>query len=423
MTIENEIAGRYLRPMLFGMGSIALGTGVGRGLAILSMPLLTRLFGPEEFGMLALFTAAVSVLSPAVTLRLCQAIPVADNDDDAKGLLLFSIVSACCLSLVVFVIALSVSKLSSLPTAFVPLFDIWPLLLFGVLGAAFLETANMFATRERIYSLIAVSAVTEVLISLAVKAVSAFTLMKSTGLIVGQIVGTWMAAIVILMKCRSLRRGFFSLSRTNFDPLFEKYKDFPLFRLPNQILLSLCVQLPIFFIGTNFGVGSAGQLAVALTIINLPNVFLAKALSKTFFGELAGRKGNYPVWEIYTRLLTILSVFSFAYALAVFSFGQILTDYIFGEQWQQAGLIASIFAFYLPLSFSVNSLQPLLIVTHEHKSMLFITSARLFALLIIIVLTVKLDFSFLSYLKIHAVYVFLYNFVMICFITSKARKM
>ena len=49
---------------------IAMGMGIGQGTLYLSIPLLSRLYTPEEFGRLAVFTALASTVAAVATLRL-----------------------------------------------------------------------------------------------------------------------------------------------------------------------------------------------------------------------------------------------------------------------------------------------------------------------------------------------------------------
>src|SRR5690606_11727504 len=87
---------RKLREKLLGgehgglwRGTLTLlaGSGAGRIIAVLSMPVLTRLYGPEDFGVLALFTALTGMLVPVATLRYVLALPLPRKDGVAINLL------------------------------------------------------------------------------------------------------------------------------------------------------------------------------------------------------------------------------------------------------------------------------------------------------------------------------------------------
>jgi len=57
----------------------------------MTSPILTRLYSPENFGELAVFTSLISIISVISALRYELAIPLPDKDSEAKHLLVLSI--------------------------------------------------------------------------------------------------------------------------------------------------------------------------------------------------------------------------------------------------------------------------------------------------------------------------------------------
>ncbi|MBE7163400.1 MAG: oligosaccharide flippase family protein, partial [Williamsia herbipolensis] len=56
--------------------TILVGTGLGQGLVIAVSPILTRMYGPADFGALAIVTAIASVLGAGATLGVDRAVIV-----------------------------------------------------------------------------------------------------------------------------------------------------------------------------------------------------------------------------------------------------------------------------------------------------------------------------------------------------------
>ena len=56
------------------------GAGAAQMLAVLSMPLLSRLYAPADFGVLGVFMATVTIAAVFVTGRYEMAIPLPDRD-------------------------------------------------------------------------------------------------------------------------------------------------------------------------------------------------------------------------------------------------------------------------------------------------------------------------------------------------------
>lgn len=69
---------RFARSDAFG---IAVGLAIGQGVVLLATPLLTRLYGPEQFGVLTVFMTVATIAAVLGTLRLEVLMPSADEAD------------------------------------------------------------------------------------------------------------------------------------------------------------------------------------------------------------------------------------------------------------------------------------------------------------------------------------------------------
>ena len=68
------------------------GSAFGQLLVLAASPLLTRLYTPEDFGVLGVFTALLMIFGIAVSLRYELAIPLAEDDARMVNLLALSLV-------------------------------------------------------------------------------------------------------------------------------------------------------------------------------------------------------------------------------------------------------------------------------------------------------------------------------------------
>ena len=75
------------------IAKLVLGTVGGRVVLLLAMPVVTRLYKPADFELLAVYAALVGTVAVASCLRFEIAIPLADSDDDAVHLLVLSLMS------------------------------------------------------------------------------------------------------------------------------------------------------------------------------------------------------------------------------------------------------------------------------------------------------------------------------------------
>ena len=79
--------------------TLAGGTTLALGVTVLASPITSRLFGPEAFGLAALFRSGAAMLAAIACLRYEMAIVLPKKDEDAAPLF-----ALCCIALVAMTI-------------------------------------------------------------------------------------------------------------------------------------------------------------------------------------------------------------------------------------------------------------------------------------------------------------------------------
>src|SRR5512133_567535 len=77
----------------FDVLTLTGGTTFAQILTILSVPVLTRLYQPENFGVWALYSSIASIISVIICLRYDYSIMLPESDEDAVNLLGVSFLS------------------------------------------------------------------------------------------------------------------------------------------------------------------------------------------------------------------------------------------------------------------------------------------------------------------------------------------
>src|SRR5690606_18487778 len=81
------------------VGVLAGGTAFAQGLMVLALPLITRLYTPEDFSVLAVYVPILAMVSVIACLRLEVAIPLPEKDIDAANLLTLALLLSVIVSL------------------------------------------------------------------------------------------------------------------------------------------------------------------------------------------------------------------------------------------------------------------------------------------------------------------------------------
>ena len=84
--------------------TLMTGTGLAQAIPIAISPILTRLYGPDEFGVLGLYMAVVSIVVVLVTGRYELAILLPRQDRDAMNVMAVSVLLSGVISAVLWVL-------------------------------------------------------------------------------------------------------------------------------------------------------------------------------------------------------------------------------------------------------------------------------------------------------------------------------
>ena len=100
---------------LKNVGLITGGTAFAQFLSIAFAPLLTRIYEPSDFGLLAVYSSIIAILSIIAGLRYEMAIPLPESESDAINIFFLSFCLIVISSLFIFIgIALFINEISEI---------------------------------------------------------------------------------------------------------------------------------------------------------------------------------------------------------------------------------------------------------------------------------------------------------------------
>lgn len=332
-----------IRRSLFFKNIIAAMTGVSAAqlITFLSMPVITRLYTPQDFGLLATFTSLIGIIAPVVTLSYANAISMPKSDEDA-----ISIASLCmfCTLIIVpltFIIVLlfgaNIADLLNLSNNKYILYFL-PLLMFV---SAFLFVAEQLSVRYGFFKAKAKSYVISIFSANLMKIIFGFIFPNGIVLIIILIL-TRLVNLVSLIKLVPNTKDFNFTTWFNFNGIrsfAQEYKDFPLYRLPQGIINGITLGLPVVIITSFLGVSAAGQYSLAVLILGAPVMLLGQVVGDVLYPRIT--RALLDKTEDATRLFDKINFFLALISIGVFSvvifFGDIIFEFLFGKQWIVAG--------------------------------------------------------------------------------------
>lgn len=351
-----------------GVSVLVGGTAGAQLITVLAAPVLTRLYTPEDFGLLAVYASLLALIGVVASLRYELAIPLPESDVDAAN------VTALCLGLVGLVTILTailvllagqrVAELLGTPT----LAAYFWLLPVGVLFAGAFNVFNYWSVRAKRFSAIAGTRVRQALATIAVQ-LAAFKL-GGVALLCGQAVGQGVGTYS-LGKPALASASFKRVSWKGVIVVARRYRRFPIFTTWAGLFNTAGAQLPPILIAGFFSVSGAGLFALAHRILTLPVTLFGSALQSVFLSGAAQAYRNNQLGVKVSGLLDILTQIAVPPALVLVLVAPDLFELAFGSSWREAGIMAQWMAPWLVLQFCTGPLTIVNAVTeNQHLGLL-----------------------------------------------------
>ena len=284
---ETSFAGDVLK--------LVTGTTFAQLLGILVAPILTCLYGPEAFGILALFMSITGIVQVISCLRYELSIMLPQTDEEAANLLGVSLVSATLITvLTVLVIALGghlFVNLLNAPELESYLWLIPPM----VLMSGYFLALNYWNSRTKHFGRLSIARVTNSVVAAGGKVgagLSGFT--NSGSLILANLTGASISTLTlggqIWRDDRDLLRRGIKLDRMA-DGV-KRYRKFPLINTWAGLLNVLSWQLPNFLLSAFFSTTVVGYYALGDRVLRLPMNLVGSAIAQVFYQRASEAKNE-----------------------------------------------------------------------------------------------------------------------------------
>lgn len=337
---------RFIPKSTYARNVITLmtGTAFAQVLPIAVSPILTRLYRPEDFGVVAIYVAIASILGVLVTGRYELAILIPNHDSDAIHIAALSaglsIFISGLLMLVVITFNQEISHLLGAPELSPWLY--W--LPVSTLLSGIYQSLNYWSNRKNQYKRLAISRTIQSgsmsLVQLCAGHVGAGATGLIGGQLTGQVLSTAALSKIIYQEDKILIQ---SIKKNHTIELAKKYLNYPKYMIPGQLFNTASGYMPLFILGIFFGPVIVGFYSLSQKILLAPMSLIGGAIGDVYRSEAAKHyrdTGN--CLNLYKKTFLKLITLSLIVTVPVFFFGPDLYSLIFGEQWRKAGEIASI---------------------------------------------------------------------------------
>lgn len=356
---------------------IITGNIIAQLLAIIFLPIKSRLYGPELFGEFGIFNATVNLVNGLVCLGLISAIVSPEEDKEASAIYKVCLISCSTFAIILLILVFILS----------PVFRIINLsanyYLVCILMGIFLVINNwasmtyIWGNRKKEYKLLMYNPIIGSIVNFITVIIFAFLDIKSVGLITGAIISQIAIIIHLLLH---LKPTDFKHSINDFKFVLHRYKEFPLYQMPSNFLKGIGGQLPIIIMGTYFGTNFVGNYNMGQSLLYVPITLVGSALGQVHFKQATDLYNNgQDVGEFTYRVVKTILYLAFIPLLICSIFGKYIFQIFLGVQWAMAGTIAQIRSYeflFISMFFSVSYI--LVVLKKQNVVLIYTISTLIF---------------------------------------------
>lgn len=376
--------------------TLAAGTSLAQVIPILATPILTRLFTPEDFGVLGVLVALGTTLGIVATGRYELSMLSLRSNVIALKLALLSLKISIifCLTLTLFIFSFEGQIKNFYKDANFGN-EIYILPIF-VLALSINNIVNYLNIREKNYFAISSANIKRSISQVVTQFVLGYSNI-SIGLVVGQIVSMYYGNLLLLngLLKKGLLKNYERSKKLNVTSLLlYKFKKQPLFSLPGSLFNNLNLNIIIIVHGANLTLSTIGLYAISVKLLGYPSSLIGQAISEVFFREASEEKKKTGVIiKTFDWTIVRLTLLSIPIYLIVYFFSEDLFGFVLGSDWAAAGIYCVIQIPYFWSRFIVSAVTPVDIIMQKQQFYFYFNSVSLFINVIILVIFSSLPFE------------------------------
>ena len=362
-------------PMLRGIFLIGSGSLLAQVLGIISTPIITRLYGPQDFGLFAVYLSIISVITIIASLRYELAIPLPKDEAEASSLFVLCLATVIATSfMMIGIVYLFSGSILALMGADGLKPYVW-LVVPGFFVIGIYQVFIYWTIRRRNYGIITYTKVYQSVGGVASKIAFGFLSFGPWGLLLGDFISqvcgigkivskTWKDDHQLIRQC-SLK-GLYSAA--------IKYRKFPLFSSSSAIINAMALQLPVLLISAFFGLKEAGYYSLSYGILFLPAMVIGTAIAQVYLGEVTVIKRNGDsgkLESLYLSIVVKLALVSIPMIGAIAIVAPTVFPVVFGGKWLEAGVYCIPIALLAISNFIMSPTSILEIYGYNHWKLVF----------------------------------------------------
>lgn len=320
------------------VGKLLSANVVAQVIGLIVYPILTRMYTPEDFGLMNLFVSIGNVLVVLALADYYYAIVLPKQERHAVALVH---VSSLALLITVALVALSVTLAGPISALFKSpeLERYYWIMPIYVLTMGTWNILNYWYIRQKQFGQISQYLMSQSALSAGGKIGMGYAGVLQGGMIYAVVVAPLLSLVTsIVRNFRGCLQPLLHISKSDIVEQSKQYRNFPCFVLPRSFLNVLAGQLPILLLTPFFGAKYVGLLSMALLLGYTPIGTITRAIYQVLYQYTTERvHAAQRIGDVFWRFIGWSSVIILPIFGGLFFVLPDITSWLLGEEWRVVG--------------------------------------------------------------------------------------
>lgn len=311
---------------------------VAQVIGLIVYPILTRIYAPEDFGLLNLFLSIGNILVIIATAEYQYAIVLPKEEKDAVSVLhigvillllttLFTSISICWSEEIAMLFkSPALAEYYIWLPLFVLLYGLWNLLSYWYI-------------RQKMYMRISGYQMSQSVLLAGAKTSFGYAGFLEGGLIYSTILAPFIS--IVLSVTLAFKKCIIPLVHVDISriaKMTKHYRNFPLFTLPRSVINILSAQLPILLLTPTFGAELIGLWSMALVLGFVPINMITKAFYQVLYQHTTNCVNQQQsIAKIFKRFTLWCSIIAAPLFIGLYFIIPDLSAWLLGDVWYVSG--------------------------------------------------------------------------------------
>lgn len=354
------------------------GTMAAQVVAALALPILTRVYTPADFSLLAVYASLLTILGVAACLRFEIAIPGPERDEDAANLLVLALAAsfgiATVIALPAFVAPKWIAQCIGSP-ALEPYLWMVPL---GVWVSSSCTALQFWATRTKRFGQISTARVAQAAGGAGTQVGMGLAGAGPFGLVLGHLVSAGGGLFVLARDVwNGARSGLRAVTWRSLGRTFRTYSRYPKYATLDALTNTMGALLPVVVIAALAVGPEAGYLILAMKLMAMPIALFGGAVAQVFLSQAPAALRDGRLTPLAIQVMIRLSKIGVGPLILAGIAAAPLFEVVFGTGWRRAGELVSWMTPWFVLQLLSSPVSMVMHVADRQRTMLFINAGGL----------------------------------------------